>query len=1148
MSMKLPVKIWYRLLITVAIISVSTALHLAQAVNEYVAPSASDFPPLFSGVELIEGSGNDGLGDHVATKDVNLNNFHLYGIGNNTLRPYGLTASSYLTGLAASIRSQDNTGLQVSSSATDTPALIVKNNMLGSGYALMASSTQGVAASFSGLLQLSSSSISEIPQLRWSGVGASTYNRLSVASTGLGNNPDLSLLYGNQWLCDITQPNCGRVLNTTGDDLGSHVATYNLDMRGLRVHNVSNGVYRLFTFQKLATTSLQALSSGTGEGWRSFSPATYGIVATTSLTNNSSFTTYREFTEASRFSPDAAVYRDKIYWGTKNEGFLADFFYQHGGLYPTDDWVKKNTASIAHANCAGLDLSPVALEVYRDKLYAILISDPSVAGHPITRLYTYDAATNVETCYRSTDLTLPSGFADFNSIAAMSVYRNKLYIGVGNATCDVLSSTNGTSWTKEFSFSTMSSPMTECRSTYRMMSRGDKLYFNFWTNRFGANPVQLYQYNGTTASSLQPPNIGTVGAFPYPNLGNGWVWYNDSLYVAGITNLIWKYENGAWSTITSAGMTPPTTANDGAWSMAVYENNLFLEMTGTPSLRFDLSSPSATWQAHNSHNSWMSTYRGALLSPDGGATVAGVASAAIGYNSGSGYGALGWSVAGPGARFYSGVRIDHDYDLGLEPQLTFGSDDNRLSIMSATSTASSNLYWGDKLLCNRSLPNCGWADSASSENIWKTNAQGDIYTHHLAGIALTDNQQQKLAIGMTGNEGLTVRTLNYSSVGSYSAMQIQGNRLYAVTNQGVKVVDITNPAAPTLLGTISTPFIGEVDDPSLEVSGNFAYLTLTNQRLLVLDISNPNTSTPNYFVMTIPGTTVWRAMALRNHTLFLGGYGSVLGDPTLFVIDVSNPFAPQLLHSSAVGSYIDDLAMQGRYLYIANRTQGLRIYDVQNPTAPISVGQYTSAGESMYLVRLQGNQAVLLSTGSGLPDFMKLRLIDIASPTSPQELSSRIFPPSAPEEMGWLGEYLYTVRSTPSGSDFITYRISESGIGILGFRDVASSAGFRGLAVSGTELYTQQYDGSPASVDLLYVLSGLGASTTNLSASKADIGSASILGALSTDNFYSLSGLSLQNGLTLSSGPLASGNGKIKIGNTILDKTLLDQLLVWLSS
>ncbi|MDD5088542.1 MAG: T9SS type A sorting domain-containing protein, partial [bacterium] len=73
------------------------------------------------------------------------------------------------------------------------------------------------------------------------------------------------------------------------------------------------------------------------------------------------------------------------------------------------------------------------------------------------------------------------------------------------------------------------------------------------------------------------------------------------------------------------------------------------------------------------------------------------------------------------------------------------------------------------------------------------------------------------------------------------------------------------------------------------------------------------------------------------------------------------------------------VAVAGNFAFVANRSSGLRVIDVSNPSLPIEVGYYDTPGDARD-VAVVGNYAYVADGTASL------RVIDISSPTQPAEI------------------------------------------------------------------------------------------------------------------------------------------------------------------
>src|SRR5579859_1135215 len=76
------------------------------------------------------------------------------------------------------------------------------------------------------------------------------------------------------------------------------------------------------------------------------------------------------------------------------------------------------------------------------------------------------------------------------------------------------------------------------------------------------------------------------------------------------------------------------------------------------------------------------------------------------------------------------------------------------------------------------------------------------------------------------------------------------------------------------------------------------------------------------------------------------------------------------------GGEAHNVALSGNYAYLANGSDGLRIYDISNPTNPFSAGHINS-GASAFAVVIATNHAYVANFDDGL------RIYDVSNPTNP---------------------------------------------------------------------------------------------------------------------------------------------------------------------
>lgn len=280
----------------------------------------------------------------------------------------------------------------------------------------------------------------------------------------------------------------------------------------------------------------------------------------------------------------------------------------------------------------------------------------------------------------------------------------------------------------------------------------------------------------------------------------------------------------------------------------------------------------------------------------------------------------------------------------------------------------------------------------------------------------------------TTSGDLELFPFSMQGVGSYPAsgdtrrIVIDGDFAYVADNCCVHILDISDPANPTVAAGTSSLF-GEATD--LVLAGNFLYVAYGTDGLKVYDVSTHNLFAVGTWL--IP-TVLARSVAVSGNHAYVGIAGTQSGlrvinisDPTnpllvgsvtgssatsaitvdgnlsfsvggnsLLVVDISNPSSPSFVSGFAVGGVASDVAVSGDLLYVAagGITQNLKVLDISNPAAPTQVGSYAT-GDVARGVTMFGNFA-FVTNGSG-----SIMLLDISDPAAIVLVDSYLTPGEA---------------------------------------------------------------------------------------------------------------------------------------------------------
>jgi len=148
--------------------------------------------------------------------------------------------------------------------------------------------------------------------------------------------------------------------------------------------------------------------------------------------------------------------------------------------------------------------------------------------------------------------------------------------------------------------------------------------------------------------------------------------------------------------------------------------------------------------------------------------------------------------------------------------------------------------------------------------------------------------------------------------------------------EGLKIYDIRDPSAPVLQGTYFDEKISAID---VAVSGDYAYVGYCLYGMIVLDVHEPgNPEEVGRF--GTGGSAVGIAVS--------GGYAYVSDrDYGLYVLDIRKPYDPVEcgFFSTVIAS---NITVQDAYGYLSNGGFGLRILDIGNTGNPVETGYFAA--------------------------------------------------------------------------------------------------------------------------------------------------------------------------------------------------------------
>ena len=286
--------------------------------------------------------------------------------------------------------------------------------------------------------------------------------------------------------------------------------------------------------------------------------------------------------------------------------------------------------------------------------------------------------------------------------------------------------------------------------------------------------------------------------------------------------------------------------------------------------------------------------------------------------------------------------------------------------------------------------------------------------------------------------------------GATYAVAVQGNYAYIGVGPRLVILDISNPASPTVVG--KTPPLSDIVQ-DIAIAGGYAYIADGDAGLRVVDVSMPSNPAEVGFYDTL-GNAQGVAIA--------GGYTYIAaGDAGLRVLDVSTPANPmEVGFYDAPGSVVA-VAVTGDYAYVVNEG-GLQVVDVSDPAHPTEVGSCDALFAND--VAVAGSYAYIAAgfVGVGV-SYCALYVLDVSVPANPTEVGSYYFLAPYAKEVDVIGDYAY-VASDTGGLRIVDISTPTNPAEVGSYATPGSA---NGVALAGDYAYVANSMGGLRIVDIL---------------------------------------------------------------------------------
>jgi hypothetical protein len=328
---------------------------------------------------------------------------------------------------------------------------------------------------------------------------------------------------------------------------------------------------------------------------------------------------------------------------------------------------------------------------------------------------------------------------------------------------------------------------------------------------------------------------------------------------------------------------------------------------------------------------------------------------------------------------------------------------------------------------------------------------------------------------------------SYVEYSHAQGLALDQNTLYVADKSfGMRVVDVSDPLKPRKIGEVN--IAGAAMSVDLDGSRAFLAGSTTENGIVVIDITNPArpVQTASIAIPESEGSVVYAVKVKENYAYV------AIGSSGLVVVDISDPARPIRAGGFFTG-WADGLVVEGNLLYLADQLEGLYALDISDPKHPTQMGllfldlfqqevpaQRGMAVQNGKIFLANGNQGMLEVDAAGqltltgrfnsplpgadrgvvvdrniayvIADSLGLYSIDVSDPFQPQQLNfdiSGVIGSRTPRGIAVSGPYAY-VADINNG--FSIYDISIPS-GLKELSRVEKPQGMTDVAVSGTYAY-----------------------------------------------------------------------------------------------
>lgn len=273
---------------------------------------------------------------------------------------------------------------------------------------------------------------------------------------------------------------------------------------------------------------------------------------------------------------------------------------------------------------------------------------------------------------------------------------------------------------------------------------------------------------------------------------------------------------------------------------------------------------------------------------------------------------------------------------------------------------------------------------------------------YLAVVGISGSTNGLITIDITDPTNPVEAGIYDETIVRVEGVSVLGNYAYlADLYRGLRVINVTNPASPTLAGSVD--LLGFTEDVSFQ--GEFAFVAGSARGLVSIDISNPASPVESGFYSPLEGG--YFAVDTQAPYAYLA---KCCSSEIVEIIDIADPANMSPAGSPITGTLFgnpEEIVVEGNYLYFVKGSAGLKIVDITDLTNPVLTSTFMGNASEGYFqdVNINGNLAYIPDSDGGF-----LRIVNISDRSNPVEVSSLNIPDSNFNSIAISTNYAYLVN------------------------------------------------------------------------------------------------------------------------------------------